>query len=171
MPWCPSGRPASPGERVGERGVVSEVRLPLPAEREPEPGLVRGVVQHVVDEPQGGVGHRVVGAVEVPAGMSSTRTAVRPPDGPPVSMPNRLPSGSWRAAARSASLSAAQIHSTSARPASDDKPGMSPDTSPPPPRRADRLPSGATAKDSGPRFDATSTRLPSGEVSASGTAS
>ena len=99
---------------------------------------------------------------KMPAGMSSVRTAVRPPDGlaPGLapSMPNRRPSGSWRAAARSASLRAAQIHSTSACSARADRPGIRPETSPPPPRRADRLPSGAMANDNGPRLEATSSR-------------
>ena len=52
------------GQRGRERGVVTAERLPLAAERRAEAGLVRRVVQHVVHEPESGVGHRVVGPLE-----------------------------------------------------------------------------------------------------------
>ncbi len=49
---------------VGERLVVGQVGLPVTAELAAEPRLVRGVEEQVVQEPQGRVGHVVVGAVE-----------------------------------------------------------------------------------------------------------
>src|SRR6516162_3606423 len=78
------------------------------------------------------------------------------------------PPAAARAAARSASFSAAQTQSTSARPATADSPA----TTPPPPRRLVSLPSLPRLKDTGPRLDAISTRpgssaLMEGEVRAS----
>src|SRR5262245_44998539 len=64
------------------------------------------------------------------------------------------PPGAARAAARSASFSAAQTQSTSARPATADSPA----TTPPPPRRLVSFPSLPRLKDTGPRLDAISTR-------------
>ena len=52
------------GQGVGERLVVSQVRLPVAPELVAELRLVRGVEQQVVHEPQGRVGHVVVGAVK-----------------------------------------------------------------------------------------------------------
>ena len=52
------------GQRVGERLVVGLVRLPVALELGAELRLVRDVEQQVVQEPQGGVGHVVVRAVE-----------------------------------------------------------------------------------------------------------
>src|SRR6516162_8137503 len=79
------------------------------------------------------------------------------------------PSGAARAAARSASFSAAQTQSTSAWPATADSPA----TSPPPPRWLVSFPSSPRLNDTGPRLDAISTRpagsaLIEGEVRASG---
>src|SRR5215510_14627506 len=114
------------------------------------------------------------------AGMSSIRTVDSGPPGQAAAGPcdpalpadsdtSSRPSGAVRAAARSASFSAAQTHSTSARPASADNP----DTIPPPPRRLVSFPSSPRVKDTGPRLDAISTRpagsaLMEGEVRASG---
>ncbi len=64
------------------------------------------------------------------------------------------PPGADRAAARSASLSAAHTHSTDAWPATDE----SPETRPPAPRRAATEPSSAMVNETGPRFEAMSTR-------------
>ena len=66
------------------------------------------------------------------------------------------PSGEDRAAARSASLSAAHTHSTSAWSFTEDRP----ETRPPAPRRATSEPSSLTAKETGPRLEAMSTRPP-----------
>ncbi len=52
------------GQGEGERGVVVLVGLPLPAEPHVELRGVRDVVEQVVDEPQRGVRHGVVRAVE-----------------------------------------------------------------------------------------------------------
>src|SRR5215469_8238811 len=84
--------------------------------------------------------------------MSSMRTA-EPPGAP--SRPMR-PSSVLRAAARSASLSAAQTHSRWLWSATEE----SPDTSPPAPRLADSRPSSPSVNDTGPRLDAMSTRPP-----------
>src|SRR5216683_5753035 len=105
------------------------------------------------------------------AGMSSIRTMDSGPGPAPSADSDTLsrPSGAARAAARSASFSAAHTQSTSARPATAD----SPDTIPPPPRRLVSLPSSPRVKDTGPRLDAISTRpagsaLMEGEVRPSG---
>src|SRR6516164_6608115 len=112
--------------------------------------------------------------------MSSIRTMDSgPPRSAPDSGPGRptpsadrdtssRPSGAARAAARSASFSAAQTQSTSARPATADSPA----TTPPPPRLLVSLPSLPRLKETGPRLDAISTRpgssaLMEGEVRAS----
>ncbi len=84
--------------------------------------------------------------------MSSIRTA----DLPGVSSASIRPSGAARAAARSASLSAAHTHSTSAWSPTDERP----ETRPPAPRRATSEPSSPTAKETGPRLEAMSTRPP-----------
>src|SRR5215831_9070650 len=85
--------------------------------------------------------------------MSSICTA--DPAGPwPSPTASRKPPGAARAAVRSASLSAAHTHSTSAWPATDDRP----DTIPPPPRRLVSFPSSLSLNETGPRLDATSTR-------------
>src|SRR5215468_10530147 len=114
------------------------------------------------------------------AGMSSIRTmdsgpsSAAPDSGPrgPAPSPDRdtssRPPGAARAAVRSASFSAAQTQSTSARPATADSPA----TNPPPPRRLLSFPSSPRLKDTGPRLDAISTRpggsaLMEGEVRAS----
>ena len=83
--------------------------------------------------------------------MSSIRTGTSP--GP------RAPPGRWRAAARSASLSAAQIQVASASGAIAASPSATPATSPPPPRRPVSVPSGPNWYDTGPRLDATRTRF------------
>src|SRR5712691_1110960 len=82
--------------------------------------------------------------------MSSIWTA-EPPGDP--SRPNRPPDLPWTAA-RSASLSAMQTHSTS-RPATTEE---SPVTTPPPPRLADRSPFSPNVNDTGPRLFAISSR-------------
>ena len=56
--------PGRAGKGGGEHVVVGAERLPLPGEAWPEARLVRRVVEHVVDEPQGGVRDGVVGALE-----------------------------------------------------------------------------------------------------------
>src|SRR5215831_4304705 len=85
--------------------------------------------------------------------MSSICTA--DPAGPwPSPAASRKPSGAARAAVRSASLSAAHTHSTSACPATEDRP----DTIPPPPRRLVSFPSSLSRNETGPRLEATSTR-------------
>src|SRR5690242_20695733 len=102
-----------------------------------------------------------------PAADSSPPAAAEPgPRGPaPDSRPpgpapsadrdtSSRPSGAARAAARSASFSAAQTQSTSARPATADSPA----TTPPPPRRLVSFPSSPRLNDTGPRLDAISTR-------------
>ncbi len=66
------GRLFGQGQR--ERAVVLAVGLPLALEPRVEGGRERGVVEQVADEPQGGVGDRVVGPVEDGRGMSSMRT-------------------------------------------------------------------------------------------------
>src|SRR5215831_13112380 len=114
------------------------------------------------------------------AGMSSIRTMDSGPPSPAPDSGSRGPAppadrdtssrppGATRAAARSASFSAAQTQSTSARPAIVDSPA----TTPPPPRRLVSFPSSPRLKDTGPRLDAISTRpagsaLMQGEVRAS----
>src|SRR5215471_15966826 len=85
--------------------------------------------------------------------MSSICTA--DPAGPwPSPVASRKPPGAALAAVRSASLSAAHTHSTSACPATDDRP----DTMPPPPRRLVSFPSSLSRNETGPRLEATSTR-------------
>src|SRR5215831_4310925 len=85
--------------------------------------------------------------------MSSICTA--DPAGPwPSPAASRKPPGAALAAVRSASLSAAHTHSTSACPATDDRP----DTIPPPPRRLVSFPSSLSRNETGPRLEATSTR-------------
>src|ERR1019366_3956978 len=69
------------------------------------------------------------------------------PEGPASGAPPAIPS---------ASLRAAQTHSTLAWLATD----ASPDTMPPPPRCADNCPSSPTANDTGPRVGAVSTCSP-----------
>src|SRR5215470_2827505 len=92
--------------------------------------------------------------------MDSARPGPAPDSGPAASAPSAdsdtssRPPGAARAAARSASFSAAQTQSTSARPATADNPA----TSPPPPRRLVSLPSSPRLNDTGPRLDAISTR-------------
>src|SRR5580658_7150399 len=63
------------------------------------------------------------------------------------------------AAARSASLSAAQIQLTSASGVIAASPSATPATRPPPPRRPVSVPSAPNSYDTGPRFDATRTRF------------
>jgi hypothetical protein len=48
------------GQRLGEGAVVGAVRVPLAPELRVEDRLQRGLVQHVVDEPEHGVGDAVV---------------------------------------------------------------------------------------------------------------
>src|SRR5215472_6511897 len=100
------------------------------------------------------------------AGISSIRTIDSGPPGPAPdpgprgpapsadSDTSSRPPGAARAAARSASFSAAQTQSTSARPATADSPA----TTPPPPRRLVSFPSSPRLKDTGPRLDAIRTR-------------
>src|ERR1700722_7520139 len=83
-------------------------------------------------------------------GMSSIRTGTAP---------GSSAAGRRCAAARSASLSAAQIQLTSASGATAASPEVTPATRPPPPRRAVSVPSGPNWYDTGPRLDATRTRL------------
>ncbi|MBV9093397.1 MAG: trehalose-phosphatase [Streptosporangiaceae bacterium] len=52
------------GQGLGERLVVGLVRRPVAPEFPAELRLVRGIEQHVVGEPQDGVGHAVVRALE-----------------------------------------------------------------------------------------------------------
>ena len=51
-------------QRIGERLVIGQVGLPVAPELTAEQGLVRDVEQHVVNKPQGRVGHVVVRPVE-----------------------------------------------------------------------------------------------------------
>ena len=75
-PRTPRCRPRRTASRAGTR---AEARLD------------RGVEQQVVNEPQGGVGHRVVGALE--GGGRYVKRAYRGPAARgPASTPNRLPS-------------------------------------------------------------------------------
>src|SRR3984957_2374529 len=83
-------------------------------------------------------------------GMSSIRTA---------RAPGSSATGRRYAAARSASLSAAQIQLTSASGAIAASPEGPPAPRPPPPRRPVSEPSGPNWYDTGPRLDATRTRL------------
>ncbi len=89
------------GQGLGERPVVGLVRRPLPPEPGVEDRLQRGLVQHVVDEPEHRVGDAVVrlgvhGRVDVehphplPAGLlGRQQPAVRAPDGRPVAVAER----------------------------------------------------------------------------------
>ena len=52
------------GHRVGEGLVVGQVGVPVTVELTAEPGLVRRIEQQVLDEPQDGIGHVVVGPLE-----------------------------------------------------------------------------------------------------------
>src|SRR5580704_13270078 len=84
--------------------------------------------------------------------MSSIRTGTSPGGA-------GTQAGCWRATARSASLSAAQIQVTSASGAIAASPDVTPATRPPPPRRPVSVPSGPNWYDTGPRLDATRTRF------------
>ncbi len=82
------------GQRVGEGGVVRLVGRPLRAELRVEGRLQRRLVEHVVDEPQHGVGDAVVGVgVHLAPGCPASGRAVRrcPPRKQPAGAPHRLP--------------------------------------------------------------------------------
>lgn len=88
------------GERLGEGTVVGLVRRPLRPELRIEDRLQRGLVQHVVDEPQHGVRDAVVGGGmhpgrniqhphTLPAGVTRLQRTTRPPYGLPVAVTQR----------------------------------------------------------------------------------
>ena len=136
------------GQRIGERLVIGQVGLPVAPELTAEQGLVRGVEQHVVNKPQDRVGHVVVRPVEgVPRDVEHPHGNIAGDPGALAAQggrqAGRVPGAGahWCAAARSASVNAAQIQITSACAATAATPGVIPLIRPPPPRRAISVPS------------------------------
>ena len=139
-------RPRVLRQRLGERPVVGAERLPLPARRPARTAA-------------GSACRRACGARTTtwssppsctPGGRWPAGCRACAPPSRPASRRGRGGPACRARAARSASLSAAQTHRTSPWSATEE----SPDTRPPPPRRAVSRPPASSVNDTGPRLEA-----------------